>query len=107
MNNEAKESAVSEIIGVILMVALIVIMAAIVGAYMFGAMDTRYLAPHILSFSAQQVSPSVIEVRYLGGPAQKNLENLTIVWPSGAREFVSLPKIGTCTGQRISFPPIM
>jgi len=94
MNNEAKESAVSEVVGVILMVALTVIMASIIGAYMFGVMDTRYLSPHILSFSAQQVSPTVIEVRYLGGPDQKNLENLTIVWPSGARELVDFPKTG-------------
>jgi archaeal type IV pilus assembly protein PilA len=94
MNNEAKESAVSEVVGVILMVALTVIMAAIIGAYMFGMMDGHGLTPHIISFSAQQVSPSVIEVRYLGGPDHKNLENLTITWPSGARQFVDFPKIG-------------
>jgi archaeal type IV pilus assembly protein PilA len=94
MDNEAKESAVSEVVGVILMVALTVIMAAIIGAYMFGMMDGHGLTPHIISFSAQQLSPSLIEVRYLGGPDHKNLENLTITWPSGARQFVDFPKIG-------------
>jgi archaeal type IV pilus assembly protein PilA len=94
MDNEAKESAVSEVVGVILMVALTVIMAAIIGAYMFGMMDGHGLTPHILAFSAQQVSPSLIEVRYQGGPDYKSLENLTITWPSGAREFVPFPKIG-------------
>ena len=94
MNNEAKESAVSEVVGVILMVALTVIMASIIGAYMFGMMDGHGLTPHIISFSAQQVSPSLIEVRYLGGPDYKNLENLTITWPSGARQLIDSPKIG-------------
>ena len=94
MNNEAKESAVSEVVGVILMVALTVIMAAIIGAYMFGMMDGHGFTPHILAFSAQQVSPSIIEVRYQGGPDYKSLENLTITWPSGVREFVPFPKIG-------------
>jgi hypothetical protein len=94
MNNEAKESAVSEVVGVILMVALTVIMAAIIGAYMFGMMDGHGFTPHIIALSAQQVSPSAIEVRYLGGPDHKILENITITWPSGTRQFVDFPKIG-------------
>jgi archaeal type IV pilus assembly protein PilA len=94
MNNEAKESAVSEVVGVILMVALTVIMAGIIGAYMFGLMDGHGLTPHILAVTAQQATPSTLEVRYMGGPDYKNLENLTITWPSGARELVPFPKIG-------------
>jgi len=94
MYNDAKESAVSEVIGVILVVALTVIMAAIIGAYMFGMMDSTGFTPHILSVTAHQASPSLIEVRYLGGPDYKSLENLTINWPSGARELIPFPKIG-------------
>ena len=94
MNNEAKESAVSEVVGVILMVALTVIMAGIIGAYVFGIMDGHGLTPHILAVTAQQATPSTLEVRYMGGPDYKSLENLTITWPSGARQFVDFPKIG-------------
>jgi hypothetical protein len=94
MHNEAKESAVSEVVGVILVVALTVIMAGIIGAYAFGLMDAHGLTPHILAVTAQQATPSTIEVRYLGGPDYKSVENLTIVWPSGARQLVDFPKIG-------------
>jgi FlaG/FlaF family flagellin (archaellin) len=94
MNNEAKESAVSEVVGVILMVALTVIMAAIIGAYMFGMMDGHGLTPHILAVTAQQATPSTLEVRYMGGPDYKSLENLTITWPSGAQQLIDFPKIG-------------
>jgi hypothetical protein len=61
---------------------------------MFGMMDGHGFTPHIIALSAQQVSPSAIEVRYLGGPDHKSLENITITWPSGARQFVDFPKIG-------------
>jgi hypothetical protein len=94
MDNEAKESAVSEVIGVILVVALTVIMAAIIAAYMFGMMDNTGMSTHIIALTAQQVSPSLIEVTYRGGPDQGILQNLTITWPSGARQFVPFPKIG-------------
>jgi FlaG/FlaF family flagellin (archaellin) len=94
MNNEAKESAVSEVVGVILMVALTVIMAAIIGAYVFGMMDGHGLTPHILAVTAQQATPSTLEVRYMGGPDYKSVENLTITWPSGARQLIDFPKIG-------------
>jgi archaeal type IV pilus assembly protein PilA len=94
MDNKAKESAVSEVVGVILVIALTVIMAGIIGAYVFGLMDTAGLSPHILSVTAHQASPSLIEVRYLGGPDYKSLENLTIVWPSGTRQLIPFPKIG-------------
>jgi archaeal type IV pilus assembly protein PilA len=94
MYNPEKESAVSEVIGVILVVALTVIMASIIGAYMFGMMDNTGLEPRILAISANQPSPSYVEVRYMGGPDYRSLENLTITWPSGARQFVPLPKIG-------------
>jgi archaeal type IV pilus assembly protein PilA len=106
MNNEAKESAVSEVVGVILMVALTVIMAAIIGAYMFGLMDSRGLTPHILAVSAQQATPSTLEVRYMGGPDYKSLENLTITWPTGARQLIDSPKIGDVyTATNVNPPP--
>ena len=94
MDNKAKESAVSEVVGVILVVALTVIMAAIIGAYVFGMMDSSGLSSHIVGITAKQVSPSLIEVTYQGGPDQKNLESLTIVWPSGTQQYVPFPKVG-------------
>jgi FlaG/FlaF family flagellin (archaellin) len=94
MNNEAKESAVSEVIGVVLIVALTVIMAGIIAAYMFGMLNAGVGQTRMIAVTAQQVSPSVIQVTYRGGTDAKSLENLTITWPSGARELIDSPKIG-------------
>ena len=94
MHNQAKESAVSEVVGVILVVALTVIMAAIIAAYAFGMLDNTGFTPHILAISAQQATPTLLEVRYMGGPDAKSLQNLSITWPSGAQEFVPFPQIG-------------
>jgi FlaG/FlaF family flagellin (archaellin) len=94
MNNKAKESAVSEVIGVVLIVALTVIMAGIIAAYMFGMLNAGISETRMIAVTAQQVSPSVIQVTYRGGTDAKSLENLTITWPSGAQELIDSPKIG-------------
>jgi FlaG/FlaF family flagellin (archaellin) len=92
MNNEAKESAVSEVVGVILMVALTVIMAAIIAAYASGMMQGIPLTRSVI-VTVEQPDPSHISVTYRGGPDNALLESLTITWPDGTEQPVS-PKIG-------------
>ena len=93
MVSKKNESAVSENIATILIVALTVIMAALIAAYLFGMMSgvsqTRTLA-----VTASQPDTTHILVTYQGGPDQKILSNLTIHWPDGV------------TSQRIDFPKV-
>ena len=56
MSSDTTESAVSEVIGVILVVALTVIMAAIIAAFVFGMVDS-FGTPRIISVTVLQTSP--------------------------------------------------
>ena len=93
MNNKAKESAVSEVVGVILMVALTVIMAAIIAAYASGMIQGVPLTRSVI-VTVEQSDPSHISATYRGGPDNALLESLTIKWPDGTEQPVISPKIG-------------
>lgn len=93
MNGTNRESAVSEVIGVVLIVALTVIMAAIVAAYMFG-MIPSIPSPRTIAFTASQQDSNHTIIVYHGGPDQASLVSLNITWPSGFRQLVTSPKIG-------------
>jgi len=93
MKKTNPESAVSEVIGVVLIVALTVILAAIVAAYMFGMIPSIPTSNLIALTASQQDSDHIIVV-YHGGPEQANLVSLNITWPSGVTQLVDNPKIG-------------
>jgi archaeal type IV pilus assembly protein PilA len=93
MNLCNTELGVSEIIGTILAVALTVILAAIVAAYMFGMLNGIGFMP-MLAITADQTDPNHIQVTYRGGADQSTLANLTIMWPSGKSQRIDFPRIG-------------
>ena len=93
MNNKAKESAVSEIIGVILIVALTVILAAIIGAYAFGWVQGVPMSRMVV-VTVDQPDATHMYVTYRGGPDHSLLEALTIRWADGTTTHVPNPKIG-------------
>ena len=93
MENEAKESAVSEVVGVILMVALTVFMAAIIAAYASGMMQGIPLTRSVI-VTVEQSDPSHISVTYRGGPDNALLESLTIKWPDGTEQTITSPMVG-------------
>ncbi len=94
MPKSVNESAVSESIGVVLVVALTVIMAALVAAYMFGMLN-GILPFRTLAVTADQPDSSHIIVTYRGGPDQGILANLTILWPDGkTSQKINFPKVG-------------
>ena len=67
------EQAVSPVIGVILMVAITVILAAIIAAFVFstaGNINQNYL----IAATASQVSGDRIDMTYMGGPDHISLE---------------------------------
>jgi hypothetical protein len=93
MHTEANESAVSQVIGVILIVALTVIMAAIIAAYAFGWVQTVPYSRMVI-VTVDQPDPTHMFVTYRGGPDHASLQSLTIHWPDGTTLPIPSPEIG-------------
>ena len=60
------EDAVSPVIGVILMVAITVILAAVIGAFVFG-MGGNVAKTYIVSVTAAQTGDDTVDVTFQGG----------------------------------------
>lgn len=70
------EDAVSPVIGVILMVAITVILAAVVAGFVFGMVDSVDTQPKIVAATAQ-LSGDYVIVTYHGGPDHDKVEEVT------------------------------
>ena len=71
------KDAVSPVIGVILMVAITVILAATIGSFLFG-MGGDMKKQNIVLATASQPSPDKIVVTYYGGPDPDPVESITV-----------------------------
>ena len=75
-NIRKEESAVSPVIGVILMVAITVILAAVIGAFVFG-MGGNLKKTYNVGVTATQVNASTVTFTFQGGPDADLVANLT------------------------------
>ena len=81
MVTRKNDEAVSPVIGVILMVAITVILAAVIATYAFGMSEsTQHI--RVVATSVVQSGPDIV-VTYQGGAAHPDLSSLTIVAPDG------------------------
>jgi archaeal type IV pilus assembly protein PilA len=88
------ESAVAESVGVILIVAVTVILAAVIAAYAFVLVDTVHVERNLV-LTAEQTSPTVILITYRGGGSDQTLlTSITITWPNGVIVDIPNPKVG-------------
>lgn len=71
------EDAVSPVIGVILMVAITVILAAVIAAFVFG-MGSSLSKQYVVACSVSQISSEKIDVTYQGGPDADALSYLNV-----------------------------
>ena len=76
MMNFKNEEAVSPVIGVILMVAITVILAAVIAAFVFGMADTADAKPRNVAATAQ-ISGKYLVVTYQGGPDHGEVKSVT------------------------------
>lgn len=76
--NFKNEEAVSPVIGVILMVAITVILAAVIAAFVFG-MTGNVQSTKNVAATAKQVGTDVV-VTYQGGADQATVEYLAVNW---------------------------
>jgi flagellin-like protein len=74
-NLRKDERAVSPVVGVILMVAITVIMAAIIGAFVYGYGGSMTQTKDVAAVARHQ--GSTIYVTYMGGPDQDLVSSLT------------------------------
>ncbi len=72
-----EEEAVSPVIGVILMVAIVVILAAVIAAFVFG-MAGGVQSTKTVGATAKYVSANQVEITYQGGTDNSELQMLTI-----------------------------
>ncbi len=74
------DNAVSQTVGTLLMVAISVILAAIIGSYAFG-MSSSVQNIRVVAISVTQSTPDIL-ISYQGGDAQPDLYYLTIIAPN-------------------------
>ena len=91
------EDAVSPVIGVILMVAVTVILAAVIAAFVFG-MASGISKTKAVAATARQTGTSSIVVTWVGGPdnAMVNGYNVTIMPSTGG--LISFINVGNTVG---------
>ncbi len=94
---EKNEEAVSPVIGVILMVAITVILAAVIAAFVFG-MGTPTKAPQAsLKFSIDSATDAMSMTHGGGDPIVTANEKISIVWANDTTQFVHVLVNSTAT----------
>ena len=76
------DEAVSPVIGVILMVAITVILAAVIAAYVFG-MTGNTQKTKLVAATAMMTTNGGIDITYQGGPDADSLTGINITAPNG------------------------
>ena len=75
--------AVSPVIGVILMVAVTVILAAVIATFVFGSAE-NVQKTKVVAATAQMTIDGDIAITYQGGPDSDSLKSITITAPDGS-----------------------
>ena len=77
------DEAVSPVIGVILMVAITVILAAVIASYVFGSAG-NVQKTKVVAATAQMTTSGDIYITYQGGPDTDALTSMNITAPNGS-----------------------
>jgi len=77
MSDHKTDEAVSPVIGVVLMVAITVILAAVVSTYVFG-MTSNVPRTYVVAATFQPIDDDHIEITYNGGQDAAFVTNLTV-----------------------------
>ena len=104
MAENRREDAVSPVIGTILLVAVTVILAAIIGSYVFGAPQNVTKAK-VIGATAQLDITGVIFVTYQGGQGDAFLSSLSITAPNSTISTYANPNVGAVMKLIQPLPP--
>ena len=91
MTNILEDDAVSEVISIILLVALTIIIAAVIAAFVFG-LGSNMQKTKVVATSAYQVGDDIL-INYLGGTNDPELSHLVINAPDG-KTYITVSKTG-------------
>jgi archaeal flagellin N-terminal-like domain len=90
------EEAVSPVIGVILMVAITVILAAVIAAFVFG-MAGNIQKTKVVAATASRLNSSAVSVTYQGGQDANTLSNISWSVNGGTPVTIWVPTTGQTT----------
>lgn len=93
MKNQKREDAVSPVIGVILMVAITVILAAVIAAFVIP-MASNVETTKSVAATAKQVGSEII-VTYQGGQDDFRIGNITATVDGANSSTITDPSVGT------------
>ncbi len=83
------EDAVSEVIGIILLVAITVIIAAVIAMYVFG-LPANMKKTKVVAVTAQMENSGDILLMYQGGQDDESLSSINITAPNGS---IGIPEV--------------
>ena len=92
-----EESAVSEAVGVILIVAVTVILAAIIAAYAFGLVGNIQSNYNVV-VTIDKIDSTHYSLMYRGGSDHQKLTQLRITWPDNTQLIDNTPVVGKVYG---------
>ena len=96
------EEAVSPVIGVILMVAITVILAAVIAAFVFG-MAGNVAKTKVIAITAGRPTSTQYQVTNMGGPDAGSLLSISVAGTNAAGTAASGGTLGILTGSTKSF----
>ena len=97
MMNFKNEEAVSPVIGVILMVAITVILAAVIAAFVFG-MTGNVQSTKTVAVTAAVNNTQFLVVTFQGGADAATVDNLTLMINGSYESHKATPTIGSSFG---------
>ncbi len=95
---EKKDKAVSPVIGVILMVAITVILAAVIASFVFGIGSKAPKAAPQVSLAAKAINDSAIEIDHNGGDSLL-WNNIKIIVTNSTTSWFAQLRYNTTSGQ--------
>lgn len=91
---KSKEDAVSPVIGVILMVAVTVILAAVIAAFVFGMGSNISKSKVVAATATRDGATNTVVTTYQGGQDAAQVKNITFRIGDGTPHIVEDPSIG-------------
>ena len=108
LNFKQNEDAVSPVIGVILMVAITVILAAVIAAFVFGMTGNVQSTKNVAATASQQGADKII-ITYQGGADAASVSWLNVTAPNGTGYWtadVGEGKLGLANDKPELKPPV-